>query len=143
MGDLGDDGLDKGAAVGNPATGLIDTVVRRSGGGGFTVVGEAASLFAWEIGGEAISGNSADDEVGTGNSLRAFSCDGEPLEWLKRGERGPLGDVEPAEALSPALGDVGMFIPWVVGKAGEVGERAAIGDDARGEELEGSLPAFD
>lgn len=76
-----------------------------------------------------------------GNSFRAPSRDRASLGWLKRGE--PLGDVEPAEALFPALGDVGILIPWVVGKAGGVGGMGAIGDNAKGEELDGGLPAFD
>jgi len=143
VGVLGDEGIDIGTDVGNPATGLIDTVVRRSGGRGFTVVGGDASLFVGETEGEATSGTKGGDEVKMGNSFRASSCEGEPLKWLRRGERGPLGDVELAEALSPALGDVGIFIPWVVGKAGGVEGMDAIGDDAKGEELAGILPGFD
>jgi len=143
VGVLGDEGIDIGAEVGNPATGLIDTGVRRSGGRGFTVVGGDASLFIGETEGKATSGTRVGDEVEMGNSFRASSFEGEPLKWLRRGERGPLGDVELAEALSPTLGDVGIFISCVVGKAGGVEGMGAIGDDAKGEELEGILPGFD
>jgi len=134
VGVLGDEGITMGAEVGNPVTGLIDTVVRRSGGRGFTVVGGDASFSVGETDSDTRVGN----EVEVGNSFRASSCEGTPtpLKWLRRGERGPFGDVKPAEALSPALGDVGIFIPWVVGKAGGMEGMEAIGDNTKGEEFE-------
>ena len=67
---------------------------------------------------------------------------------MELGRRGPLGDIEPAAALSPGLGAVGTFIlrsddtPVFVGVAGDVDAVAAIGDATEGEELEGNPPVL-
>lgn len=117
-----------GADVGNPTTGLMDTVVRRSGrtGDGGAAGGEE---------GESITGARDWDEVESGNnSLASSSCDGASLILL--GGRGPLGDIEPTAILSPDLGAMRILrprsvdTPVVVTEAGDLKAVTAAGEES-------------